>query len=40
MMLLLRLFGSNNAGVITKDSTASHDGLELHFATNHIGVSS
>ncbi|KAF8728031.1 hypothetical protein HU200_018605 [Digitaria exilis] len=28
----------NNAGVLTKHVTRSHDGLELHFATNHIGA--
>uniref|UniRef100_A0ACD5TIM7 Uncharacterized protein n=1 Tax=Avena sativa TaxID=4498 RepID=A0ACD5TIM7_AVESA len=27
----------NNAGVMTRDCTRSCDGLELHFATNHIG---
>ncbi|GJM91388.1 hypothetical protein PR202_ga07752 [Eleusine coracana subsp. coracana] len=30
----------NNAGVMTRNCTRSSDGLELHFATNHIGVSS
>ena len=30
---------SNNAGVLTRNCTLSCDGLELHFATNHIGVS-
>jgi hypothetical protein len=30
--------GSNNAGVLTKNRTRSCDGLELHFATNHIGT--
>ncbi|KAJ1296363.1 hypothetical protein BS78_01G294900 [Paspalum vaginatum] len=28
---------SNNAGVMTRNCTRSRDGLELHFATNHIG---
>jgi len=27
----------NNAGVMTRNCTCSCDGLELHFATNHIG---
>ena len=27
----------NNAGVMARDCTRSPDGLELHFATNHIG---
>ncbi|XP_066345752.1 short-chain dehydrogenase TIC 32, chloroplastic-like [Miscanthus floridulus] len=27
----------NNAGVMTRNCTRSCDGLELHFATNHIG---
>lgn len=27
----------NNAGVMARDCTRSCDGLELHFATNHIG---
>ncbi|EER91987.1 hypothetical protein BDA96_01G328600 [Sorghum bicolor] len=27
----------NNAGVMTRNCTLSCDGLELHFATNHIG---
>ncbi|KAM3403212.1 hypothetical protein ACQJBY_006762 [Aegilops geniculata] len=27
----------NNAGVMARDCTRSSDGLELHFATNHIG---
>ncbi|KAG2562103.1 hypothetical protein PVAP13_8KG275902 [Panicum virgatum] len=27
----------NNAGVLTRNHTCSCDGLELHFATNHIG---
>ncbi|XP_047044968.1 short-chain dehydrogenase TIC 32, chloroplastic-like [Lolium rigidum] len=27
----------NNAGVVTRHCTRSCDGLELHFATNHIG---
>ncbi|WVZ57547.1 hypothetical protein U9M48_007919 [Paspalum notatum var. saurae] len=27
----------NNAGVMTRNCTRSRDGLELHFATNHIG---
>ncbi|XP_066384367.1 short-chain dehydrogenase TIC 32, chloroplastic-like isoform X2 [Miscanthus floridulus] len=27
----------NNAGVLTRNCTLSCDGLELHFATNHIG---
>ncbi|KAK3157068.1 hypothetical protein QOZ80_2AG0115710 [Eleusine coracana subsp. coracana] len=27
----------NNAGVMTRNCTRSSDGLELHFATNHIG---
>ncbi|PWZ54716.1 Short-chain dehydrogenase TIC 32, chloroplastic [Zea mays] len=27
----------NNAGVMTRSCTRSYDGLELHFATNHIG---
>nr|CAB3495332.1 unnamed protein product [Digitaria exilis] len=31
------LIGSNNAGVMTRNCTCSCDGLELHFATNHIG---
>ncbi|CAN6319284.1 unnamed protein product [Urochloa humidicola] len=30
----------NNAGVMTRNCTRSCDGLELHFATNHIGTSS
>jgi len=30
----------NNAGVMTRHCKLSRDGLELHFATNHIGVSS
>ncbi|EMS49665.1 Retinol dehydrogenase 14 [Triticum urartu] len=28
----------NNAGVMARDCTRSPDGLELHFATNHIGT--
>ncbi|XP_039777014.1 short-chain dehydrogenase TIC 32 A, chloroplastic-like [Panicum virgatum] len=28
---------NNNAGVLTRNRTCSCDGLELHFATNHIG---
>lgn len=37
---LVFFFDSNNAGVMTRSCTRSCDGLELHFATNHIGVSS
>jgi hypothetical protein len=37
-MLFSIEIGSNNAGVLTKNRTRSCDGLELHFATNHIGT--
>lgn len=35
---LSHFLGSNNAGVMARDCNRSCDGLELHFATNHIGT--
>lgn len=32
------VINSNNAGIMTRNCTRSIDGLELQFATNHIGT--
>lgn len=34
------VIGSNNAGVMATPFSLSQDGIELQFATNHVGMSS